>query len=94
MGLHLPPVVGTAEGAGELRAPLAERWGMGAGVVVAAGAGDNMAGCIGVGVGNPGEAVISVGTSGVLSIVDGQFRPIPDRADVGSPTARDATPRR
>ncbi len=77
---HLPPVVTPGDPAGRLRGELAERWGMGRGITVAAGTGDNMAGCIGVGVGNPGEAVISIGTSGVMSIVDGTFRPIPDKA--------------
>ena len=76
----LPPVLTPGDPAGSLRPELAERWGIGTEVVVAAGTGDNMAGCIGVGVGNPGEAVISIGTSGVMSIVDGAFRPIPDKA--------------
>lgn len=76
----LPPVLGLGDAAGELLGDLAERWGIPPGTVVAAGAGDNHAGSVGVGVGTPGDAVISVGTSAVMCIVDGSFHPIPDKA--------------
>ncbi|MCG8511920.1 MAG: xylulokinase [Rhodospirillales bacterium] len=83
----LPPVLQAADAAGCLLDDLADRWGMPRNTVVAAGAGDNMAGAIGVGVGNPGDAVISVGTSGVMSIVDADYHPVPDKAVITHPHA-------
>lgn len=77
---RLPEVIGSTDVAGTLLPDLARRWGMHKSVVVAAGVGDNMANAVGVGVGRPGDVVISLGTSAVASIVDNQFRPIPDKA--------------
>jgi xylulokinase len=61
---------------GELRAELAEAWGMPQ-VPVVAGGGDNAAGAIGVGVVRPGEAFLSLGTSGVLFLANDGYRPNP-----------------
>jgi len=61
----------TAAAASELRLPR---------VVVAGGGGDNAASAVGLGVVSPGEAFLSLGTSGVLFVVTDQFRPNPDRA--------------
>lgn len=56
---------------GHLYQHLAERWGMKQ-VPIVAGAGDNAAGAIGVGVTKPGEAMLSLGTSGVyFAVSDG-----------------------
>lgn len=77
---HLPPVVMSWAPAGGLRDALARRWGMRAGLPVAAGAGDNMASTLGVGAALPGDAVLTVGTSGVACIVDAAFHPGPHRA--------------
>ncbi len=77
---YLPPLLAPWDVAGQLRAGLAARWGMKASVIVAAGAGDNMASTLGVGAARPGDAVLTVGTSGVACIVDGAFHPGPDRA--------------
>ncbi len=49
-------------------------------VPVVAGGGDNAAGAIGAGVVNPGEAFLSLGTSGVIFAVSDGFAPAPDRA--------------
>jgi xylulokinase len=49
-------------------------------VVVAGGAGDNAASAVGMGVIAPGQAFLSLGTSGVLFVVTDRFRPNPDRA--------------
>jgi xylulokinase len=49
-------------------------------VTVAAGGGDNAAGAFGVGVIDPGQAVLSLGTSGVIFAADDRFRPNPQRA--------------
>jgi xylulokinase len=76
----LPRVCASWEAAGTLRPELARRFGLKPGLVVAAGAGDNMAGSLGVGVAAPGDAVITIGTSAVVCIVDGAFRPLPEKA--------------
>jgi len=49
-------------------------------VVVAGGGGDNAASAVGLGVVRPGQAFLSLGTSGVLFVVTDRFRPNPDRA--------------
>ncbi len=77
---HLPPIRPSWEAAGGLRPALAARWGMRAGTPVAAGAGDNMGSTLGAGAARPGDAVLSVGTSGVSNVVDGAFHPGPERA--------------
>ncbi len=72
--LHEGPEV-----AGMLRPEIAATWGMDE-VVVAAGGGDNAAGAIGVGVINEGDALLSLGTSGVLFVAGKVLRSNPDRA--------------
>ena len=59
---------------GILRDELAEAWGMPR-APVAAGGGDNAAGAVGVGVIRDGDALLSLGTSGVLFAATGAFRP-------------------
>ena len=49
-------------------------------VAVAGGGGDNAASAVGLGVVSPGQAFLSLGTSGVLFVVTDRFRPNPDRA--------------
>jgi xylulokinase len=49
-----------------------------AGVPVAAGAGDQAAGAIGVGVDRPGPAAVTLGTSGVVSAALDAYRPDPE----------------
>ncbi|MDE2302089.1 MAG: xylulokinase, partial [Sphingomonadales bacterium] len=68
-----------SEATGVLRAEVAEAWGMER-VPVAAGGGDNAAGAVGVGVVNDGEALLSLGTSGVIFVATDDFRPNPARA--------------
>ena len=77
---HLPPVVASWAEAGRLRADLLARWGMAGPVSVAAGAGDNMGSTLGAGATRPGDAVLTIGTSGVSCIVDAAFHPGPQRA--------------
>lgn len=77
---RLPPLTKAWHSAGALRAPLAARWGLRPGLPVAAGAGDNMACSIGVGVARAGEAAITIGTSAVVCSVDAGFRPAPEAA--------------
>jgi xylulokinase len=64
---------------GHLRADLARRFGLEA-IPVVAGAGDNAAGAVGVGVVHPGEAMLSLGTSGVYFVASDGFRTNPAQA--------------
>ena len=73
---HMPKLFEGNEITGELRAELAEAWGM-ARVPVVAGGGDNAAGAVGVGVVRPGDAFLSLGTSGVLFLANDGYRPNP-----------------
>jgi xylulokinase len=73
---HMPALFEGNEFTGELRAELAEAWGMSR-VPVAAGGGDNAAGAIGVGVVRAGDAFLSLGTSGVLFLANDGYRPNP-----------------
>jgi len=77
---HLPQVLDSWAEAGRLRPDLLSRWGMTGPVAVAAGAGDNMGSTLGAGGALPGDAVLTIGTSGVACIVDAAFHPGPQRA--------------
>jgi xylulokinase len=77
---HLPPVLDSWAEAGRLKPELRARWGMTGPVSVAAGAGDNMGSTLGAGGARPGDAVLTIGTSGVACIVDASFHPGPERA--------------
>ncbi|GAB5507795.1 MAG: xylulokinase [Rhizobiaceae bacterium] len=77
---HMPALVeGTAPG-GTLRSALASNWGMRGNVVVAGGAGDNAASACGMGTVRPGEAFVSLGTSGVLFAANAAYLPNADSA--------------
>ncbi len=73
---HMPRLFEGNVFTGKLRAELAEAWGM-ARVPVVAGGGDNAAGAVGVGVVRPGDAFLSLGTSGVLFLANGGYSPNP-----------------
>ena len=73
---QMPRLFEGSENTGTLRAAVADAWGMPR-VPVAAGGGDNAAGAIGVGVVRPGEALLSLGTSGVLFLANDGYRPNP-----------------
>ena len=76
---HMPRLREGNDVTGTLRADVAARWGMER-VPVAAGGGDNAAGAVGVGVVREGDALLSLGTSGVIFVATAQFRPNPERA--------------
>jgi xylulokinase len=59
----LPDVLGPRDAAGDVHARTAEELGLREGVVVGPGTGDNMGAALGLGLA-PGEAVVSLGTSG------------------------------
>jgi xylulokinase len=65
---------------GHLRPLLASRWHIRGRVMIAAGGGDNAASACGVGVVKPGNAFLSIGTSGVLFVANDRFRPNPGSA--------------
>ena len=82
-GLSTAQMPALAEGnapAGTLRPELAARWGMTRRPILAGGAGDNAAGAIGLGAIRPGDAFVSLGTSGVVFVTTEGFRPWPQGA--------------
>lgn len=76
---HMPRLHEGSAATGTLSAAVAAEWGMGQ-VPVAAGGGDNAAGAIGAGVTHDGEAMMSLGTSGVVFLATDRFLPYPQRA--------------
>jgi xylulokinase len=68
---NAPSATLTPEAAAQLQLPR---------VPVAGGAGDNAASAVGMGIISPGQAFLSLGTSGVLFVVTDRFRPNPDKA--------------
>ncbi|OJU49930.1 MAG: xylulokinase [Mesorhizobium sp. 61-13] len=77
---HMPALVEGTERAGGLRAELASKWGMQAGIPIAGGAGDNAASACGMGTVGEGHAFVSLGTSGVLFAANGAYLPNPESA--------------
>jgi xylulokinase len=71
---HMPKLVEGTDPTGHLRNEVAADWGMDR-VPVAGGGGDNAAGAAGIGVVKPGDAFLSLGTSGVLFLVTPKFLP-------------------
>lgn len=69
----LPRLCKSYEKVGVLNETLARRWGLGDGVTVAAGAGDNAAAAVGTGTVSEGACSISLGTSGTVFIARDKF---------------------
>ncbi|MEM1233388.1 MAG: xylulokinase [Pseudomonadota bacterium] len=76
---HMPRLVEGSQISGRLRPALAQRFGMDT-VPVAGGGGDNAASAVGLGVTEPGEAFVSLGTSGVLFAASDAYSPQPETA--------------
>jgi len=76
---NMPKLLEGCEPSGRLGAGAAAELGLPQ-VPVAAGAGDNAAGAIGAGVVAPGDALLSLGTSGVVFAVSDGFAPNPAKA--------------
>lgn len=72
---HMPLLVEGTDKAGGLRAELASKWGMQAGIPIAGGAGDNAASACGMGTVGEGHAFVSLGTSGVLFAANASYLP-------------------
>ncbi|MCE1237826.1 MAG: xylulokinase [Hyphomicrobiales bacterium] len=77
---QMPRLVEGSAPAGRLSPDLAARWGMARPPVFAGGAGDNAATAVGLGAIAPGDAFLSLGTSGVLWVTTDRFAPNPASA--------------
>lgn len=77
---QMPALVDGSAVSGTLLPELARAWGLSPEVVVAGGAGDGAASAVGIGAVRPGDGFLSLGTSGVLFVVNDNFRPNPARA--------------
>lgn len=76
---HMPALYEGSAITGTLLAGVAQSWGMSE-VAVVAGGGDNAAGAVGVGMMNAGQAMLSLGTSGVYFAVSDGFLSKPESA--------------
>nr|WP_241737616.1 xylulokinase [Neptunicella marina] len=76
---HMPKLYEGSQVTGHLLPELAQKWGM-ENVAIVAGAGDNAAGAIGVGIVKPGQAMLSLGTSGVYFAVSESYLSNPESA--------------
>lgn len=76
---HMPSLHEGVEETGVLRQEAAEAWGMDR-VPVVAGGGDNAAGAVGAGIVDEGDALLSLGTSGVIFVAGSEFRSNPKSA--------------
>lgn len=75
---HMPKLVEGSETSGTLRSDLATQWGLNDSVIIAGGGGDNAASAVGVGAVNSGDAFISLGTSGVIFVVNDKLQAKPE----------------
>ncbi|HHR0843259.1 TPA: xylulokinase [Klebsiella aerogenes] len=76
---NMPSLFEGCEVTGQLRAEVAQAWNMPRALVVAGG-GDNAAGAVGVGMADAGQAMLSLGTSGVYFAVSDGFLSKPESA--------------
>ena len=76
---HMPALYEGSEITGTLLPEVAKAWGMQE-IAVVAGGGDNAAGAVGVGMMNAGQAMLSLGTSGVYFAVSDGFLSKPESA--------------
>ncbi|NDY91867.1 xylulokinase [Ideonella sp. TBM-1] len=76
---HMPVLHESAQVVGHLLPQWARAWGLSPAVHVAAGAGDNAAAALGLGVLHPGQGLVSLGTSGVIFLPTAQPQPHPAR---------------
>lgn len=73
----LPPVLHGWDQAGTLRPQAAADLGLPPGIPVFAGAGDTVAGAVGIGAVEPGNGFLGIGTSGQIVTLDDAYRPMP-----------------
>ena len=77
---HMPRLVEGSEISAYVKAELCARWGLPATLPVAGGAGDNAASAVGMGLVQPGQGFVSLGTSGVVFVSGAAFEPNPAQA--------------
>lgn len=77
---NMPTLFEGPEITGTVTQEIAASWGIPTNTVVVAGAGDNAASAISMNTINPGEAFLSLGTSGVYFVADDHYRPNPTAA--------------
>ena len=75
---QMPELVEGSAPAGQLRPEIARMWGIEGTPIIAGGGGDNAAAAVGLGVTRPGDAFLSLGTSGVVFAVTDSFAPAAD----------------
>ena len=75
----MPRLVEGSEIAGYLLPELSRRWRLPDRVAVAGGAGDNAASAVGMGLVQPGQGFVSLGTSGVVFLSSDRFEPHPSQ---------------
>ncbi|AIR67347.1 xylulokinase [Cedecea neteri] len=75
---QMPRLVEGSEVSAVLRSALATEWGLSSGVKIAGGGGDNATSAVGVGAVNSGDAFISLGTSGVIFVVNDELQTRPE----------------
>lgn len=75
---QMPHLVEGSEVSATLRPALATEWGLSSGVNIAGGGGDNATSAVGVGAVNNGDAFISLGTSGVIFVVNDELQTRPE----------------
>jgi len=81
-GMHaeqMPTLHEGSDAVGTLLPKWAAHWGLPAGVQIAAGAGDNAGGAVGVGIAAPGDGFLSLGTSGVIFVATDGPQANPER---------------
>ena len=76
----MPRLVEGSSASGVLKPDLAARWGIPRDTIIAGGAGDQAAGAIGAGIVDGGQALLALGTSGVLFVAGNAFLPDPENA--------------
>lgn len=77
---HMPRLVEGSAESGRLLPEVAAGWGIRQPAIMAGGGGDNAASAVGIGAVAPGDGFVSLGTSGVLFVVNDRFSPNPARA--------------
>jgi xylulokinase len=77
---QMPELFEGTDATGRITDKLAKDWGMPLKPVVAGGGGDNASSAVGLGAVNDGDAILSLGTSGVMFVSNAKFSPNTARA--------------
>jgi xylulokinase len=72
---QMPRAIEGSQASGTLRTEIAQQLKLHPKTIVAGGAGDNAASAVGMGLTNPGQGFLSLGTSGVLFVVTPRYQP-------------------